>query len=178
VTPRPIFAEPWQPLWFVLIVPPQGELTATAWLARYGVEAWYPTTTVHARQPRPPHKWLPRIRPVCTGYLFANMTRRPIWDYLFAQSHGKIRDVMRIGERPVAIGETELMAMQEVPERLRQMREAVQEAARIRPGDHVTITQGGMAGWHITVDSVDGGVVRFTAPGGFPGQVEMERVAK
>lgn len=27
-----IFREPWQPLWFVLLVPPQGELAATDWL--------------------------------------------------------------------------------------------------------------------------------------------------
>jgi hypothetical protein len=65
-----------------------------------------------------------------------------------------------------------------VPDRLRDMRAAAQEAARIRPGDKITILQGRMEGWQVTVDSVDGGVVRFTAPGGFPVKVEAERVAK
>ena len=174
-----IFREAWSPLWFVLIVPPQGELAATAWLAREGVtEAWHPTETVYVRHHFHRNKRIPRIKPIATGYLFARMPQRPIWDFLFDQSRGKISDVMRIGERPVALADADLMQMREVPERLRGIREAAQEAAKIRPGDTVTILEGGMAGWQVTVEGVSDGLVRFTAPGGWPVKVEMERVGK
>jgi len=175
----PIFREYWQPLWFVLLVPPQGELAATAWLAREGVhEAWHPTETVYVHSRNPPHKRIPKLKPIATGYLFARLHRRPIWDFLFNQSRGKISDVMRIGERPVALADSDLLQMREVPERLRGIRAAAEEAKRIRPGDTVTILEGGMAGWHVTVDGVADGLVRFTAPGGWPVKIEEARVAK
>jgi hypothetical protein len=175
---QPIFAEPFdRPAWFVLIVPPQSELVATAWLARHGVEAWHPRETVYVHARFKPHKLIPKIKPICTGYLFARFTRRPVWDFLFAQSHGKIRDVMRIGERPVAIGEAELMVMQEVPERLRALRQAAIDAATIRPGDMATITGGHMDGWTIRVDSIKGGMAYFEAPIG-KGSVVVERLQK
>jgi hypothetical protein len=45
---QPIFAETWTPAWFVLIVPPQSELVATAWLARQGIaEAWHQNRPFH-----------------------------------------------------------------------------------------------------------------------------------
>ena len=174
------FAEPWPALWFVLIVPPQGELAATAWLAREGVaEAWGPTEIVHVRQPRPPHKWIPRVKPIATGYLFARLPRRPIWPFLFDQSRGKITDVLRIGEMPVALADADLLQMREVPERLRHMREAAKEAATVRPGDTVTVTAGTLAGWQVTVDSVHGNVARISAPllGKLP-VVEVSKLAK
>jgi transcription antitermination factor NusG len=174
-----IFREYWQPLWVVLIVPPQGERRAIAWLDEKGVtEAWYPTETVYVHARVPPYKRIPRIKPIATGYLFAKLDRRPIWDFLFSQSRGKISDVMRIGERPVALADSDLMQMREVPERLRALRDAMTEAKRIRPGDTVTITEGTLAGWVVRVDSLTGGTIRFTAPGGFPGFIEERRVAK
>jgi transcription antitermination factor NusG len=174
-----IFVEPWTPLWFVLIVPPQGELSATAWLSRQGVtEVWHPTEIVYVHMARHPHKRIPRIKPIATGYLFAKLDRRPIWPFLFDQSRGKVLDVMRIGERPAALNDADLMQMRQVPERLRDMRQAAEDAKRIKPGDMVTILTGGFAGWQVIADDVTGGVVRFTAPGGFPGKVEAVRVAK
>ena len=174
----PIFAETWTPLWFVLIVPPQGELTATAWLARNGVaEAWHPTEMVYVRQHHRPNKRIPRIKPIATGYLFTKLDRRPVWDFLFAQSNGKISDVMRIGECPVALRDNDLMAMKQMPERLRSMRQAAIDAATIRPGDMATITGGHMDGWTIRVDSVKGGVAFFEAPIG-QGRVDVERLVK
>lgn len=174
----PIFAETWTPLWFVLIVPPQGELTATSWLARNGVaEAWHPTEMVYVRQHHRPNKRIPRIKPIATGYLFTKLDRRPVWDFLFAQSNGKISDVMRIGECPVALRDNDLMAMKQMPERLRSMRQAAIDAATIRPGDMATITGGHMDGWTIRVDSVKGGVAFFEAPIG-QGRVDVERLVK
>jgi transcription antitermination factor NusG len=174
-----IFAEPWPASWFVLIVPPQGELTATSWLAREGVtEAWHPVETIYVHMARHPHKLVPRVKPVATGYLFVKLDRRPIWPFMFERSRGKIQDVMRIGERPVALSDADLMQMRQVPERLRDMRQAAEDAKRIKPGDMVTILTGGFAGWQVIADDVQGGVVRFTAPGGLPGKVDVDRVAK
>jgi hypothetical protein len=174
-----IFREYWPALWFVLIVPPQGERRAIAWLADQGVtEAWYPTETVYVHARVPPYKRVPRIKPIATGYLFAKLDRRPIWDFLFSQSRGKISDVMRIGERPVALADSDLMQMREVPERLQSMREAIEDAKRVKPGDTVTIMAGGFTGWQVKVDDVIAGVIRFTAPGGLPVSVAEGKVSK
>lgn len=174
-----IFREPWPPLWFVMLVPPQGELAATDWLRAQGIaEAWHPTETVYIRHHFHRNKRIPRQKPIATGYLFVRLPRRPIWPFLFEQSRGRISDVMRIGERPVALADSDLMQMREVPERLRGIREAAAEAARIRPGDTVTILEGGMAGWQVTVEAVTDGLVRFTAPGGWPVKVEEAKVGK
>lgn len=173
-----IWAEQWPDLWFVLLVPPQGELAATAWLSRQGVtEAWHPTETVYVHAPRPPHKLIPKIKPVATGYLFTRLSRRPIWPWLFDQSRGKIMDVMRIGECPVALSDADLMQMRQIPDRLRDMRQAADEAKRIRPGDKVTILQGGMTGWSLTVEATNGGIVRLSGPMGVI-EVEDSKVEK
>jgi hypothetical protein len=173
-----LFAETWAPLWFVLIVPPQGELTATAWLARNGVtEAWHPTEMIYVRNRFKPGKRIPKIKPIATGYLFTRLHRRPVWPWLFEQSRGKITDVMRIGECPVALRDDDLMRMEELPERLQAMRQAAIEAATIRPGDVATITGGLMDGWTITVDAIKGGVAYFSAPTG-RATVALDRLAK
>ncbi len=174
----PIFAETWTPAWFVLIVPPQSELVATAWLARQGVhEAWHPTEMIYVRNRFKPGKRIPKIKPIVTGLLFACLERRPIWPWLFEQSQGKISDVLRVGESPVALREADLMAMQQMPERLRALRQAAIDAATIRPGDMATITGGHMDGWTIRVDSIKGGIAFFEAPIG-AGRIEVERLQK
>lgn len=175
---QPIFAETWNPAWFVLIVPPQGELTATAWLARQGIaEAWHPTEMIYVRNRYKPGKRIPKIKPIATGYLFTRLDRRPIWPWLFEQSRGKVMDVMRIGECPVALRDDDLMRMKELPERLKALRQAAIDAATIHPGDTATITGGHMDGWTIRVDSIKGGVAFFEAPIG-KGSVTVERLVK
>ena len=175
---QPIFAETWTPAWFVLIVPPQSELVATAWLARQGIaEAWHPTEMIYVRNRFKPGKRIPKLKPIATGYLFTRLDRRPIWDFLFAQSNGKISDVMRVGENPIALRDADLMAMKQMPERLRALRQAAIDAATIRPGDMATITGGHMDGWTIRVDSIKGGMAFFEAPIG-AGRIEVERLSK
>jgi hypothetical protein len=175
---QPLFAEAWTPLWFVMLVPPQGELSATAWLARQGVtEAWHPTEMTYVRSRFKPGKRIPKLKPIATGYLFTRLDRRPIWPWLFEQSRGKVMDVMRIGESPVALRDSDLMAMQQMPERLQALRQAAIDAATIRPGDTATICGGNMDGWSITVDSINGGVAYFEAPIG-KGSVAVERLQK
>jgi len=175
---QPIFAETWAPAWFVLLVPPQGELAATAWLSRQGIaEAWHPTEMIYVRNRFKPGKRIPRIKPIATGYLFTRLDRRPIWPWMFDQSRGKISDVMRVGESPIALRDADLMRMKELPERLRALRQAAIDASTIRPGDMATITGGHMDGWTIRVDSVKGGVAFFEATIG-QGKVDVERLVK
>lgn len=172
-----IWSGPCTPTWIVAFVPPQGELTATAWLSRHGAEAWYPTEVIYVHAARPPHKLVPRIKPIAAGYLFVQINRLPIRDFWIAQSNGKIRDLMHFGERLVTIDDDAMMQMRQVPERLRDMRHAAEEAKRIKPGDTVTILSGGMAGWSLTVDAVDGGIVKLAGPVGVI-EVEADRLAK
>ncbi len=175
---KPIFAEPWPAAWFVLIIPPQGESAALRWLTRQGIaEAWYPSETIFARNRYKPEKRIPRVIPLATGYMFARLHNRPIWDFLFSQSNGKIIDVMRVGERPVALRDADLMAMRQVPERLQALQQAAIEAATIKPGDMATITGGLMDGWRISVDSIKGGLAYFTTPVG-TANVTVDRLCK
>jgi transcription antitermination factor NusG len=172
-----IWSSTCSPTWVVAFVPPQGELTATAWLARQCVEAWHPVEVVYVHAPRPPHKMVPRIKPIAAGYLFVKIDRLPIRDFWIAQSNGKIRDILHFGERLVMIGDDAMLQMRQVPERLRDMRAAAEEAKRIKPGDTVTILAGSMAGWQMTVEASDNGVVRLASPVGVI-EVEREKVAK
>jgi hypothetical protein len=178
VTRPTIWGADCEPSWIIAFVPSVKLLQATAWLARHGVESWFPTETVYVHDRRPPHKLVPKIKALIPGYMFAKVTRLPIRDFWISQSSGKISDIFHCGERLVVMRDEDLMQMRQVPDRLRDMREAAREAARIRPGDKVTITTGRMEGWEITVDSVADGVIRFTAPGGFPVKVAEERVTK
>ena len=174
------FAEPAPPMWFTLITPPQHELLATKRLAEWDMnEAWHPTEMVYIRNRFKPGKRIPRIKPVATGYLLARFDRRAIWPWLFEQSRGAIIDVLRIGERPVAMADVDLMGMKQMPERLRDMREAAKEAATVRPGDTVTIIAGTLAGWTVTVDSVHGGIAKISAPllGRMP-EIEVDKLQK
>ena len=173
-----LWAEEWTPAWFALIVPYHWENTAAQWLADNGApESWYPSETIYIRNIYRPNRRTPQIKPIVPGLLFASFARRPIWDFLFARSGKRITNVIRIGDRPAALRDADMMQMKQVPERLAGMRSAAIEAATIRPGDTVTITEGQMAGWSVTIDAVDSGLARFTTPLG-PASVNVERVAK
>lgn len=166
-----------RPAWIVPIVPSGRELQASAWLARNGIESWYPTDTVYVRDPRNPNKRIPKIKAAVGGYLFVYTNRIPVMDFWVRRSLGKITDIFHWGDKIVMMGDSAFEDAKQVPERLASMRQAAIDAATIRPGDTATITGGHMDGWTITVNSVRGGVAYFEAPIG-KGSVQVERLVK
>ncbi len=166
-----------KPAWIVPIVPSGRELQASAWLARNGINAWYPTDTIYVRDPRRPDKRIPKIKAAVGGYLFVHTNRIPVRDFWVRRSLGKITDIFHWGDKLVMMGDGAFGEMRQMPDRLEAMRQAAIEAATIRVGDTATITGGNMNGWTITVDSISGGVAFFDAPIG-KGKVELERLVK
>lgn len=161
---RPIWAEDWQPAWFVFTVPPRGELPATAWLARNGApECWHPTETAFKRHRFKPGQRIPYQRPVVPGYLFAVLPRCPHWDVLFARARGKLLRVVSHNGQPVPISEDTLARMRQVPHRLAEIREAEAARRRINPGDRATVTIAGIE-WQVTVDRIHAGIASFIVP--------------
>lgn len=179
-TTRGIWATPWQPAWFIFTVPPRGELPASAWLTRNGAsECWYPTETAYKRARFKPNHRIPYERPVAPGYLFAVLPSRPHWDVLFARSRGKLLRVVSHNGEPVAVPESVVASMTQVPQRLATIREAEMERRRIKPGDKVAVQIAGVE-WQVTVDRIHAGIASFVIPllGGREVQAPVETLQK
>lgn len=163
-TARGIWHHDWEPSWFIFTVPPRGELSASAWLARNGVsESWYPSETAFKRNRFKPNQRIPYERPVAPGYLFAVLPILPHWDVLFARSRGKLLKVVSDHGEPVPIPEAVIADMAQVPTRLASIREAEAARRRINAGDKVSMQIGGVE-WQVTVDRIHAGIAHFVVP--------------
>lgn len=163
-TARGLWAAEWEPAWFIFTVPPRGELPASAWLARNGVdECWYPSETAFKRNRFKPSQRIPYERPVAPGYLFAIMPRLPHWDVLFHRCRGKLLKVVSHNGEPVPIPEAEMAKMQKLPQRLAAIREAEAAKRRVNAGDTVRVEISGTE-WQVTVDRIHAGVAYFVLP--------------
>lgn len=179
-TARGIWAADWEPAWFIMTVPPRGELPASAWLTRNGVdECWHPTETAFKRNRFKPGKRIPYERPVAPGYLFVVLPQRPHWDVLFARSRGKLLKVVSHNGEPLPIPESEICKMRLVPQRLASIREAEAAKRRLNPGDKATVSIAGIQ-WQVTVDRIHAGVASFIIPllGGREVQAPVETLRK
>lgn len=153
-----------QPQWYILRVPPQGELPASAWLARKGIKgAWYPTQTKW-RAVRSVRKRVPYEAPVAPGYLFVPFMRAPIWHELRAQAGKKILSVVSDHGWPLRIPDEVIANMKQVPERIAVLREREAERRKIAPGTRADVTGGPLEGWTIEVSRIDKGIAYFVAP--------------
>lgn len=163
-TSRGIWHHDWEPAWFIMTVPPRGELPATAWLTRNGVsECWHPTETAFKRKRFKPNQRIPYERPVAPGYLFVVLPQRPHWDVLFARSRGKLLKVVSHQGEPVAVPEDTIAAMALVPQRLAAIREAEAAKRRLNAGDRATVSIAGIE-WQVTVDRIHAGIAHFVVP--------------
>lgn len=161
---RGIWADEWQPAWHIFQVPPRGEMPATAWLARNGCpEAWYPSETAYKRNRFKPNARIPYERPIAPGYLFAVLPFRPHWDVLFDRARGKLSRVVSHNGQPVAVPESVIASMAQVPERLATMREAEADRRMIKPGDKASVTVAGIE-WTVSVHSIHAGIASFVIP--------------
>lgn len=179
-TSRGIWAEAWEPAWFIFQVPPRGELPASAWLARNGAsEVWYPTETAFKRNRFQPGKRIPYDRPVAPGYLFAVLPARPHWDVLFDRSRKKLSHVVSHNGEPVAVPESVIASMAQVPQRLAVIREAEQAKRMIKPGDKVAVQIGGVE-WTVEVSRIHAGIASFIVPllGGREVQAPVDTLIK
>ena len=183
-TSRSIWAEDWEPAWFIFTVPPRGELPASAWLSRNGAaECWYPSETILTINRFKPGKRIPKVVPVCSGYLFAVLPSRPHWDVLFAraqQGNRKlITHVVSRGADPIAIPESVIADMAQVPQRLETIREAEREKRRIRPGDKARLNIGGTE-WTVQIEAIHEGIASFVLPllGGATHKASVEALRK
>ncbi len=163
-TARGIWAEPWDPAWFIFTVPPRGELPASAWLSRNGAaECWYPSETAFKRNRFKPNQRIPYERAVAPGYLFVILPQRPHWDVLFSRSRGKLLRVVSHNGQPFPVPEATIAEMDKVPQRLEAIRQAEAEKRRINPGDRVVVHISGIE-WQVTVDRIHAGIAHFVMP--------------
>ena len=183
-TSRGMWAEEWEPAWFIFQVPPLGELPASAWLARNGAgETWYPSETIFTTNRFKPGKRIPKTVPVCSGYLFAVLSSRPHWDVLFSRAQQGNRrlltHVVSRGSVPIAIPESVIADMAQVPQRLEIIREAEREKRRIRPGDKARVNIGGTE-WTVQIEAIHEGIASFILPllGGATHKANVETLRK
>lgn len=163
-TGRGIWASEWEPSWFIFTVPPRGELPASAWLSRNGVtECWHPTETAFKRTRFKPNQRIPYERPVAPGYLFAVLAHRPHWDVLFARSRGKLLRVVSHNGQPIAVPESVILDMEQVPHRLASIKEAERAKRTIGPGDRVAVSVAGIE-WQVEVSRIHEGIASFVIP--------------
>lgn len=161
---RGIWALEWDAAWFIFTTPPRGELAATAWLARNGAhEAWFPSETAYKRNRYKPNTRIAYERPVAPGYLFVVLPFRPHWDVLFSRSRGKLLKVVSHNGEPVAVPETVIASMAQVPERLAAIREAEADRRMIKPGDNVAVQIAGIE-WTVEVNRISAGIASFIIP--------------
>lgn len=137
--------------WYALMVRPQREEAARAWLERYSVVSFYPVTDAkRMRRGKPVHyerKYLP-------GYLFAQFPGEPIWHVLLSSPF--LRDVIRMHNGTPGILHPDTL------QRLHAMRhmdmdiEAKRRARRmINVGDTVKVMSGPLEGFEIEAVRVD-----------------------
>ena len=160
ITPLQLGAQ--EPVWFGFQTPPLAELRAQAWLARRGVEAWFPTETAWRRLARGPRRKVSYERPVVPRYVFARFTGAPQWPAL--RECRWLTRVIGTGGLPMPMSDAVMARMAEVPGRLRALRRKAEEARTVRPGDRVRIRDGAMAGWVVEVTDVHRGLARFVVP--------------
>ena len=177
---RGIWGQPWEPAWFIFQVPPRGELPASAWLERNGAsEVWYPSEQAFKRNKYKPNDRIPYTRPIAPGYLFAVLPAEPHWDVLFARSRKKLSRVVSHNGLPVAIPESVISDMAQVPQRLETIRAAEKAKHTINPGDKAAVSIAGVQ-WTVEVESIHAGIARFVLPlmGGRTVQASVDAMRK
>lgn len=176
--PQPVQSGECDPCWYIFQTHPRKEVSATAWLAQRGVEAWHPTVTKIRRIPRSRIKSKPYDAPVAPRYLFARFTGRPQWHIL--KGCRWISRVVGVEDRPMPVSDEVMALMAQVPEQLEIIKRREMERRIIRPGDKVRIGVGPLEGWIVDVSEVHAGIARFTVPliGGRSGVANLEDLHK
>ena len=149
---------PADPRWYALIVPPQREGQAVAYLERMGVYAFFPVkrkvSVIRGKRISRDSRYLP-------GYVFARFPGRPIWHKVFASAF--ISDAIRLrstGE-PGILRASDLAGIQAMAPRDEAKEAAHKRAKAIRPGDRAVVMGGILEGREIEVSEIRAGRAVF-----------------
>lgn len=140
------------PIWHCLTVKSQGERACREFLRKRDIFAFYPSER-HIRHQR--GKRIETERPIVTGHVYAQFRAQPQWDVL-KRVHRIITGVYCIGGLPVPIHRDVIRHLQGLTVEAERLREAMAEMRRIKPGDHVRIAAGPLAGFAVDVREVFG----------------------
>lgn len=144
------------------------------------VDAWFPSEVRWRAVSRGNRAKVKYLAPVAPGYLFALVSRQPNWGALFHGSRGKIQRVVTLDGEPYPVPERQLMAMQDMPGRIREVAERARRAREIRPGDKAEITSGPLAQWTVDIARINAGIAWFISPllGGREVAIPVEALRK
>lgn len=164
---RKPFGELCSAAWFIVICGRQRRemVAAAAWLGANGAEeCWFPEDVVRKNVRRGKRVFREQVRiPIVPGVIFMLTESAPNWDVI--EDLKRYRP-LRLGERAVVVREEEMAAMEEVPDRVAQLREAVIEAERQkweasmpRAGEPAIFTDGPLKGMCAHVERIAGSEV-------------------
>ncbi len=143
-----------EPRWHAVMVKPQKEAAAQAWLGQCGVYSFFPVTTRE-------RKWQGKRKILTSrylpGYLFARFPGIPIAHKIMARDR-LIRDFMRLRDGRIGIlAPADLEALHAMRAQDEEAKERQRQAALIRTGDRVRILYG-------ILDGIDSEVLEIKGP--------------
>jgi hypothetical protein len=128
---RQPFSGPITPAWYIANTGRQRRdmAAAQAWLKLCGAtETWYPETSTMKKVRRGFRVFSELVwSPVIPGLVFVLTDLEPMWDVIAERK--RIRP-MKIGDRPVAVTESVMARMADVPKRIVELQQAVAAAER------------------------------------------------
>lgn len=165
------------PRWYGLIVMPQKERQAEAWLALRNVYAFHPvkhkTVKIRGKVKRNESRYLP-------GYVFARFPGEIIWHRV--QDSPFIRDAIRVSSgRPAVLNPDDLTAIYAMRHVEDAEAETLRRARTIRPGDRAAILSGVFSGQEVEVAEIRAGnaVLRINMFGGeIPASIPLASMRK
>jgi len=181
VSRRGIWRADIAPQWFAFRTPPQGELIAEDWFRRIGaLDVWYPTEKRWEERYGTKRKKIMRLVPVAPQWILVLLDKEPHWDVLLERANGKIIRVQGCDMPALRIKESDLALMKQMPDRVREILEAIAEAKRIRPGDTATLDPGSALAWTVEVTAVHGEMATLIIPllGGHETTVPVARLER
>jgi transcription antitermination factor NusG len=148
--------------WHALLVFPQRERAAKAWLGKWGCDAFFPVRRKYRwrRNQRVPYEaaYLP-------GYLFANFPGEPRWHAILGDDRRLIRDVLRMsdGVTPGELHPDTLVRLEAMRSVEAQIENVAAARKVLRKGDVARFNSGPMADMphEVVVVSIDGGKAKF-----------------
>ena len=139
------------PTWHCVLVPPQGEAKARAYLMAKGLYAFFPSEL----KSRHRHgKKVEIERPYIPGHLYVQFRKRPQWHVLKARR--LISGIFCTGNVPIVIHPDVIRHLQGLTVEAQRLAEARAEMLRVREGDTATIISGALAGLVVDVGPITG----------------------